>query len=196
MSMKTILTREVNIGVSTVAFVFRWPFHKKWSLVPTDPRSLSKKRLTREISFVIFGLRGHGNKSCNLIGSLSWVTENIPNSVAIRNEFVVANVSLNGLTRDLKQISINVSLSQRVIQKVKAARCLFKIKWWNFHSFYIWSLSINFFRCAKFLVLPQIRFHSLQVDLFNLAIFTVNCTKKNRWIQPRKSRIKFPSGLV
>ena len=37
-------------------------------------------------------------------------------------------MSLNGLTRDLKQISINVSLSQRVIQKVKAARCLFKIK--------------------------------------------------------------------
>ena len=160
-------------------------FHKKWSLVPTDPRSLSKKRLTREISFIIFGLRGHGNKSCNLIGSLSWVTENIPNSVAIWNEFVVANVSLNGLTRDLKQISINVSLSQRVTQKVKAARCLFKIKLIDgtfIHFISEVSQSIR-------LVLPQIRFHSLQVDLFNLAIFTVNCTKK----KPMNSTEKKPN---
>ena len=94
-------------------------------------------------------------------------------------------MSLNGLTRDLKQISINVSLSQRVTQKVKAARCLFKIKLIDgtfIHFISEVSQSIR-------LVLPQIRFHSLQVDLFNLAIFTVNCTKK----KPMNSTEKKPN---
>ena len=52
----------------------------------------------------------------------------LPGKTLVLKSILVAYVSLNGLTRDLRQISINVSLSQRVTQKVKAARCLFKIK--------------------------------------------------------------------
>ena len=102
MSMKSILTREVNIGVATVTFVFRWPTTQKVVFGTHRPTFIIQKTTFKRNIIYHFCLRGHGNKSYNLIGSLSWVTENIPNSVAIRNEFVVANVSLNGLTRDLK----------------------------------------------------------------------------------------------
>ena len=185
MSMKSILTREVNIGVSTVTFVFRWPHFTKSGLwYPQTHVHYPKNDLQEKyhLSFLV----SEGTVT-NLAIWLVLFRESPRtfSSVAIWNEFVVANVSLNGLTRDLKQISINVSLSQRVTQKVKAARCLFKIKLIDgtfIHFISEVSQSIR-------LVLPQIRFHSLQVDLFNLAIFTVNCTKK----KPMNSTEKKPN---
>ena len=94
------------------------------------------------------------------------------------NEFVVANVSLNGLTCGLlKQFSINLNPSLKVSQKLQLRDvCYIWINPWNFHSFTIWIPSINVF---------IVKWWS-SVSLFNWAIWIVNGRMKTKGIQQEK----------
>ena len=105
-----------------------------------------------------------------------------------RNKFVVANVSLNGLTRGPKTFLIKINPSKKVTRKVKTVRYLSIIKLIARTFIYLISNFSQVFFALNGERRPtiQIRLRLAFASLFNLVICTVNCTTKTDEIQREK----------
>ena len=104
-----------------------------------------------------------------------------------RNKFVVANVSLNGLTRGPKTFLIKINPSKKVTRKVKTVRYLSLIKLIGRNIYLIYNFSQFFFALnGERRPIIQIRLRLAFASLFNLVICTVNCTTKTDEIQREK----------
>ena len=101
----------------------------------------------------------------------------------------------SGKWRLLCLLSLKYVPSQKVTQKVKTVRYLFKIKLIDgtfIHLISEFSQTIfSLWRVFKS-YLKYAFGKSFQVDLFNLAIFTIIYTVKTEWIQWEKARLTLP----
>ena len=104
-----------------------------------------------------------------------------------RNKFVVANVSLNGLTCGPKTFLVKINPSKKVTRKVKTVRYLSLIKLIGRNIYLISNFSQFFFALnGERRPTIQIRLRLAFASLFNLVICTVNCTTKTDEIQREK----------